>query len=98
MNLEPTMKQAVIRRTVRRFAEERLVSAAIEMDATEAFPMEIAREMADLQYFGLEIPAKYGGAGLDAVSYSIVIEEISRACAAMELCISVHNSVSANPV
>jgi len=92
------MKQAVIRRTVRKFAEERLSPVAGEVDATEKFPMEIAREMADLQYFGLEIPADYGGAGLDNVSYVIVIEEISRSCAAMGLCLSVHNSVSANPV
>jgi butyryl-CoA dehydrogenase len=98
MRLEPTMKQAVIRRTVRKYAEERLSAAAVEMDAAAVFPSEIAREMAALHYFGLEIPAEYGGAGLDGVSYAIVIEEISRVCAAMGLCISVHNSVAAHPV
>ena len=98
MRLEPTMKQAVIRRTVRKFAEERLFTAAMEMDATGEFPAEIAREMAGLHFFGLEVPAKYGGAGLETVSYAIVVEEISRVCAAMGLCISVHNSVSASPV
>ncbi|MBW1861534.1 MAG: acyl-CoA dehydrogenase family protein [Deltaproteobacteria bacterium] len=98
MRLEPTMKQAVIRRTVRKFAEERLSPAAVEMDATEEFPMEMAREMATLHYFGLEVPEKYGGAGLDAVSYSIVIEEISRSCAAMGLCLVVHNGVAVYPV
>ena len=92
------MKQAVIRRTVRKFAEERLFTAAMEMDATGEFPAEIAREMAGLHFFGLEVPAKYGGAGLETVSYAIVVEEISRVCAAMGLCISVHNSVSASPV
>jgi butyryl-CoA dehydrogenase len=54
--------------------------------------------MGALQYFGLEIPHEYGGAGLDAVSYATVIEEISRVSAAMGLCISVHNSVAASPV
>ncbi|MBE9574567.1 MAG: acyl-CoA dehydrogenase family protein [Proteobacteria bacterium] len=98
MHLEPSMKQMVVRRTVRKFAEGRLSPVAVEMDATGTFPSEIIREMAKLQYFGLEIPAHYGGAGLDAVSYAIVIEEISRACAAIGLCISVHNSVSANPI
>ena len=98
MRLEPTMKQAVIRRTVRKYAEARLSDAAAEMDRTGAFPREIASEMADLHYFGLEIPSKYGGAGLDTVSYAIVIEEISRVNAAMGLCISVHNSVSAYPI
>lgn len=98
MHFEPTMKQAVIRRSARKYAEERLALVAAEMDATGRFPLEIAREMAGLQYFGLEIPAAYGGAGLDTISCSIVIEEISRISAAMGLCISVHNSVSAFPV
>jgi butyryl-CoA dehydrogenase len=98
MYLEPTMKQAVIKRTVRKFAEERIAPVVAEMDASGRFPAEIASEMAPLQYFGLEIPSEYGGAGLDAVSYAIVIEEISRISGAIGLCLSVHNSVSANPV
>ena len=98
MHLELTMKQAVIKRTVRKFAEERITPVLGEMDASGRFPSEIASEMASLQYFGLEIPSEYGGAGLDAVSYAIVIEEISRISGAMGLCLSVHNSVSASPV
>ncbi len=98
MYLEPNMKHAVIRRTVRKFAEEKLVPAAVEMDEKAEFPARLAEEMAALQYFGLEIPAAYGGAGLDSVSYAIVIEEISKASGAMGLCISVHNSVAAFPV
>ena len=98
MRLEPSMKQEVVRRTARKFAEDRLASVAVEMDRTGLFPWDIAKEMADLQYFGLEIPARFGGAGLDTVSCSIVIEEISRVSAAMGLCISVHNSVSAYPI
>ncbi|MFH1350165.1 MAG: acyl-CoA dehydrogenase family protein [Pseudomonadota bacterium] len=98
MRLELTMKQAVIRRTARKYAEERVAAVAAEMDATGRFPFEIAREMATLQYFGLEIPPTYGGAGLDTISYAIVIEEISKASAAMGLCVSVHNSVAAYPI
>ena len=98
MRFEPNMKQAVIRRTARKFAERKLAPAATEMDRTGRFPWDLAGEMADLNYFGLEIPHKYGGAGLDTMSYAIVIEEISRANAAMGLCVSVHNSVSAYPV
>jgi len=98
MRLGPTMKQAVIRRSVRKYAEERLYQAAAEMDVTGVFPVDIAREMGRLNYFGLQIPADYGGAGLDTISYAIVIEEISRVCAAMGLCIAVHNSVAAYPV
>jgi len=95
---DPEMKHAVIRRTVRKFAEDRLVQAAVEMDEKAQFPVQVAEEMAALQYFGLEIPSAYGGAGLDSVSYAIVIEEISKASGAMGLCISVHNSVATFPV
>ena len=98
MRLEHTMKQEVIRRTVQKFAEEKLTPAAGVMDATGEFPEGLAREMAALHYFGLEIPAEYGGAGLDTISYSIVIEEVSKSSAAMGLCISVHNSVATYPV
>jgi len=98
VHLEPTMKQAVIRRTARKYAEERLAGTAVDMDVTGEFPMDVAREMAGLNYFGLEIPSKYGGAGLDPVSSAIVIEEVSRVCGAMGLCLAVHNGVSAFPV
>jgi butyryl-CoA dehydrogenase len=98
MNLEPTMKQSVIRRSVRRFAERKIAPLAAEMDATAMFPQALADEMASLDYFGLEIPPEHGGAGLDTVSYAMVIEEISRVSGAMGLCISVHNSVAAFPV
>lgn len=98
MDLDPTMKHAVIRRAVRKFAERRLAVAAVQMDKTGHFPWDIKKEMADLQYFGLEIPTRYGGAGLDSISNSIVIEEISRSNAAIGLCIAVHNGVSAHPI
>jgi butyryl-CoA dehydrogenase len=98
MRFEPTMKQAVVRRTVRKFAEEKLTAAAVEMDRTASFPTALASQMGGLHYFGLEIPQEYGGAGLDGVSSAMVIEEVSRANAAMGLCVSVHNSVSAWPV
>lgn len=98
MHFELTMKQAVIKRTVRKFAEERIAPVLGEMDASGRFPSEIASELGSLRYFGLEIPFGFGGAGLDAVSYAIVIEEISKVSGAMGLCLSVHNSVAANPV
>lgn len=98
LHLEATMKQSVIRRTARKFAESRLANAAIEMDNTGVFPLNLAHEMSGLKYFGLEIPHEFGGAGLDTLSGAIVIEEISRTNAAMGLCVAVHNGVAANPV
>jgi len=98
MDFELNMKQAVIRRTARKYAEKRLTAAAVEMDRTGTFPLNIAEEMGKLNYFGLEIPTKYQGAGLDPLSYAIVVEEVSRVNSAMGLCIAVHNGVSAAPI
>jgi butyryl-CoA dehydrogenase len=54
--------------------------------------------MRPLNFFGLQIPKAYGGAGLDSVSYAVAIEEISRVSGAMGLCVTVHNSVGAYPI
>jgi butyryl-CoA dehydrogenase len=54
--------------------------------------------MRPLNYFGLQVPREYGGAELDTTSYAITIEELSRVCAAVGLCVTVHNSVGAYPI
>jgi alkylation response protein AidB-like acyl-CoA dehydrogenase len=54
--------------------------------------------MKSLNYFGLQIPQQYGGAALDAISNAIVVEELSRVCAAVGLCITVHNGVAVYPL
>jgi alkylation response protein AidB-like acyl-CoA dehydrogenase len=71
---------------------------ALELDREMRFPWEAVEKMGPLGYFGLQAPKEYGGAGLDTISYAIAIEEISRACAGMGLCVSVHNSVSLYPI
>ncbi|PIX19162.1 MAG: acyl-CoA dehydrogenase, partial [Deltaproteobacteria bacterium CG_4_8_14_3_um_filter_51_11] len=98
MYLEPNMKQVVIRRTVRSDAEHFLAPLTAEMDRTGRFPVQWRLFAAARQYFGLEIPQDLGGAGLDAVSACIVIEEVSRVSPAMGLCISVHNGVALYPI
>jgi alkylation response protein AidB-like acyl-CoA dehydrogenase len=54
--------------------------------------------MGKLGYFGIQVPQELGGAGLDTVNYMIVVEEISRVCAGLGLCVSVHNSVAVYPL
>jgi hypothetical protein len=73
-----------IRDTARRFAEEKLRPRAAELDETEEFPADIYAEMAELGLFGITVPEEFGGAGLDALSYALVMEELSRgyACVA----------------
>ncbi len=72
-----------IRDTARRFADDRVRPLAVELDDTEAFPAELYAEMAGLGLFGITVPDTFGGAGLDALSYSLVMEELSRGYASV---------------
>ncbi|MDX9788059.1 MAG: acyl-CoA dehydrogenase family protein [Desulfobacterales bacterium] len=92
------MKHKLVRKTVRSFAETELGPIAAEIDRDAIFPRDVVEKMRPLNFFGLQIPREYGGAQLDSISYAIVVEEISRVCAAMGLCITVHNSVGAYPI
>jgi alkylation response protein AidB-like acyl-CoA dehydrogenase len=69
--------------TARRFADERVRPRAGELDETEVFPGDIYEEMAQLGLFGITVPDTFGGAGLDALSYSLVMEELSRGYASI---------------
>ncbi len=98
MNYEPCVKHKVVRNTVRDFAEAELRPIAHEVDKNSRFPWEVVEKMQGLHYFGLQAPRELGGAGLDTVSYAIVIEELSRVCAGVGLCVTVHNSVALYPL
>jgi butyryl-CoA dehydrogenase len=91
-------KHLVVRRSARRFCEAELRPIAKEIDQEARFPWEAAEKMGRLGYFGIQAPRELGGADLDSISYAIVIEEISRICAALGLCVTVHNSVAVYPI
>ena len=92
------MKHKLIRKTVRKFAEAELGPIAAEIDAEARFPWEVIEKMRPMNFFGLQIPKEYGGAEIDSISYAITIEELSRVCAGVGLCVTVHNSVGAYPI
>jgi alkylation response protein AidB-like acyl-CoA dehydrogenase len=69
--------------TSRRFADTRVKPLARDLDETERFPAEIYAEMAELGLFGITVPEEFGGAGLDALSYALVMEELSRGYASV---------------
>ena len=91
-------KHRAVRQSVRRFCDRELRPIAAQIDQEARFPWEVVEKMGALGYFGIQVPKRLGGAGLDAVSYAIIIEEISRVSAAIGLCISVHNSVAVYPI
>lgn len=90
--------QIMMRDTAREFAEKRLKPIAEELDARGAFTPELLKETAELGYFGLLAPEEYGGLGIDALSYALTIEELSKACAALAIMISVHNSLAVEAI
>ena len=98
MDLNPCPKHKVVRKAVREFAEAELSPIAAEVDREARFPWEVIEKMRPLNYFGLQAAPEYGGADLDSISYAITIEELSRVCAAVGLCVTVHNSVGLGPV
>lgn len=98
MQFSPCMKHKLIRNSARNFAETELAPIAAEIDQQRIFPRNVIAKMRALDYFGLQVPKEYGGAALDSISSAIVVEEISRVCAAVGLCVTVHNGVAVYPI
>ena len=87
-----------IRRTVREFAERRIVPIAEELERKGEFPMEIIREAAALGLLGVPYPEEVGGTGLDSLAYAITVEELSRASGSVGIIVSAHTSLGCNPI
>jgi alkylation response protein AidB-like acyl-CoA dehydrogenase len=98
MTLFLTEKHKIIRRSVRSFCEREILPIAKDIDQEARFPWEVVEKMGKLGYFGIQTPEDLGGAAMDTVSYCIIIEEISRACSGLGLCVTVHNSVCVYPL
>ena len=98
MDFRLNEEQRLIRDMVRDFARTEIAPLAAEIDRTREFPMDSFRKCADLNLTGMMVPEEWGGAGLDAISYVIAVEELSRACASTGVIISVNNSLYCVPV
>ncbi len=98
MKIELTDKHTVVRRTVRAFCDREIRPIAAAIDQEARFPWEVVEKMGRLGYFGIQAPGELGGAGMDTLSYAILVEELSRASAAIGLCVTVHNSVALYPL
>lgn len=93
-----TEEQIMVRDMARQFARERLAPGAAWRDKTSRFPAEELREMGDLGLLGMVVPEEWGGAGTDAISYALAIEEIAAGDGAISTIMSVHNSVGCAPI
>ena len=98
MEFDFTEEQRLIRDAARDFAAREIAPKAAELDRNSRWPAEIVKRMGELGFMGMAIPTEYGGAGMDTVSYSLAMEEISAACASSGVIMSVNNSLFCDPI
>ena len=83
----------LVRNTARKFAEKHLKPAVIERDENAEFPSEQVKMMGELGFMGVMVPERWNGAGMDTISYTLIIEELSRVDASAGVIVSVNNSL-----
>ncbi|WP_028988389.1 acyl-CoA dehydrogenase [Thermicanus aegyptius] len=98
MNFSFTEEQLLLRQMVRRFAREEILPLIPRMEEEDWYPRPLLRRMGELGLMGIPLPERYGGAGLDFISYILAIHEISKVSAALGVILSVHTSVGTMPI
>lgn len=93
-----TPEQELIRKSVAEFAATVIAPVAAELDEKQEFSMELTRAIARQGYLGIIVPPEYGGAGANTLTYCQLIEEVSKACAAQGVTMSLSNSLVAYPI
>ncbi len=93
MDFTLTEEHILIREAARDFARTELLPGVIERDDKQVFPQELVRKMGDLGFLGVMTDPKYGGSGMDAISYVLIMEELSKVDASASVIVSVNNSL-----
>jgi len=93
MDFTLTEEHKMIRDAARDFAQTELLPGVIERDETQTFPAEQIKKLGELGFLGMMVNPKYGGAGMDAISYVLAMEEISKIDASASVIMSVNNSL-----
>ena len=98
MDFRLTKEQLLVRKMVREFAENEVKPIASEIDEEERFPADTVEKMAKLGMMGIYFPKEYGGAGGDALSYAITVEELAKVCGTTAVIVSAHTSLCCAPI
>jgi len=93
MNFELTEEQVAVKEAARDFAQNVLKPGVIERDNLQKFPADEIKQLAELGFMGMMVDPKYGGSGMDTLSYVLAMEEISKVDASTSVCMSVNNSL-----
>ena len=93
MNFSLTEEHLMIRDAARDFAQTELLPGVIDRDNKQEFPNELVKKMGDLGFLGIMVDPKYGGSGMDTLSYVLIMEELSKVDASASVIVSVNNSL-----
>ncbi|MEL6544229.1 MAG: acyl-CoA dehydrogenase family protein, partial [Myxococcota bacterium] len=93
MHFEHTEDQQLLRETVRRFVQERVVPNAGEWDRTHTFPREVVNELGEMGLMGISVPEQYGGSAMGSVETAIVVEEVAKGDGSLALTVASHNGL-----
>ena len=93
MNFQLSEEHLLIQQTAREFAQTVLLPGVIDRDEKQYFPQEILTQMGELGFLGMMVDPKYGGGGMDTVSYVLVMEELAKVDASAAVIVSVNNSL-----
>lgn len=93
MDFNLSEEQLMVQQAARDFAQNELLSGVIERDENQTFPTEQVKKMGELGFMGMMVDSKYGGSGLDTISYVLAMEEISKIDASASVIMSVNNSL-----
>jgi len=97
-NTELNEEQIIIRDTIREFAESKIKPRVMEFDESQEFPMEIIRQLGELGFMGIIVPAEYGGAGLGYIEFATIIEELGKVDPSISLSVAAHNGLGTNHI
>ena len=98
MLFQTTQAHEQLRAKIRAFAEEEVKPIAFSLDQANEFPAEAVKKLGELGLMGIPYPKEYGGAGLDAISYAIAVEELSRVDGGTGVILSAHVSLGSWPI
>ena len=93
MNFNLSEEHIMIRDAARDFAKTELLPGVIERDENQSFPAEQIKKLGELGFMGMMVDTKYGGAGMDTISYVLAMEELSKVDASSSVVVSVNNSL-----
>lgn len=98
MDFELSQDHKVLQDAVRDFVEKEIKPIAMQIDEEHMIPDALVKKMGEMGFLGSYLPDEYGGAGLDMLSYAIVVEEVSKACGSSGVLISAHTSLACGPI